>query len=472
MQSFGFDRKEQMSFFEVARIALEDEVLLEGEIPAFQRDTYNPNGKKDGCIISYYAKGQGRVDIPETVNPWQVLDLQSSKVSRVEIKAAFKKKTTQSARQNRAMASVAYQMLTSPGGRYMQKLGSDDFVITKSDHFVLAACGHTRALASKISFRKDLLKDKDERGRTLLYIVCRSGFYDTCELLLERGASINEVQSTGSTPLHGAAYYGHTQIVRLLLQHGAKTAITNQFENTALDESATPEIRRLIQAASADKILSLTAQLKGKNLVYRVRLIKYQGEVIAKELTRDQSALDEDTRAQWNGICCDWESVWHGTRYRHLESIIKDGLRPAGSSGIKPEEGHFELNKEYLGISNWAAAIFLSPCLLYSSHEVYSERVISESQEWCVLVKAYCKPGSYESYKSTVVNFESAFPDPEMRVPVEDLRILRVESARNVVVYSVMFVRLSFLENKHTNLDKKMRILSQEKRLPSLCSIS
>lgn len=70
------------------------------------------------------------------------------------------------------------------------------------------------------------------------------------------------------------------------------------------------------------------------------------------------------------------------------------------------------------------------------------------------------------SYKSTVINFESVSPDPEIRVPVEDLRLLRVESARNVVVYSLMFVRCDFLENKHMDFDEKMKILSQEKTLP------
>jgi len=91
--------------------------------------------------------------------------------STEEIDKAFKMRMTQSVRQNRAMASVAYHMLTSTGGRYEQKCGLDEFVIKKPDHFVLAACGHTRALASEIRDRKDLLKDKDERGRTLLYIV-------------------------------------------------------------------------------------------------------------------------------------------------------------------------------------------------------------------------------------------------------------------------------------------------------------
>ena len=379
----------------------------------------------------------------------------------MEIGAAFKVRIRQSVRQNSAMASVAYHMLTSTGDRYVQKSGLDEFVITKCDHFVLAACGHTRALASKIWNRKYLLEDKDERGRTLLYIASRSGFFDMCELLLEKGASISEVQSTGSTPLHVAAHYGHTEIVRLLLQYGAKADIKDQFGKTALVESATPAITNVIQTASKDKILSLTAELRNKNLVHRVQLIKYQGEVIAKELTRAQNALDNDTRARWNDICRDWESAWHGTRYENLESILMNGLRPGtGAINIKPEAGLYELNQEHLRASNWARAIFLTPCILFASHEEYSGRVFSESQLWCVLMKAYCKPGSYKSYK------------PETPVPVKDFRIWRIESVGDVVVYSLMFVRCSFLENKHMNLDEKMRILGQEKTSPSLCSVS
>lgn len=379
----------------------------------------------------------------------------------MDIEAAFKVRIRQSVRQNCAMASVAYHMLSSTADRYEQKCGLDEFVITKCDHFVLAACGHTRALASQIKSREHLLKDKDERGRTLLYIASRSGFYDMCELLLEKGASINEVQSTGSTSLHVAAYYGHTEIVTLLLQYGGKADIKDQFGKTALNESANPMISSLIQTASKDKILSLTAELRKKNLVHRVQLIKHQGEVIAKELARDQSTLDEGTRAQWIEICRNWESAWHGTRSGNLESIVMNGLRPGtGSINIKPEADLYELNEEHLRSSNWARAIFLTPCILFASHEEYAERVSSESLLWCVLVKAYCKPGSYTSYI------------PEVPVPVKDFLIWRFESVDDVVVYSLMFARCSFLENKHMKLDEKMRILGQEKNSPSWCCVS
>jgi len=394
-----------------------------------------------------------------------VLGLQSSGASEGAVKAAFKRKITQPVRQNRAMVSVAYHMLTSSAGRYTQIPGKDEFVVRRRDHFMLAACGHTKELTLRIDKKRNLVQDKDEFGRTLLYIASKSGFYDTCKLLLEKGASVNEGQKDGSTPLHGAAFFGHALVVGLLLQHGAISDIKNKWGNSALDESATPAIRSLIQTASADVILSMASTLKEKQLALNVRLIEYRGEVIAKELTRDPRTLDGKTRAEWNHIHNTWETAWHGTRYKYLESIIQKGLLPAGASGIKPAAGHYRLGEEHFGIANWAAAIFLSPSILYAAHACYSERIFSESQQWCVLVKAYCKPGSYKSYDPTVFSYKPMDGEPvmpEYRIPVHEADknvILRVESTRSVVVRSLMFVRLTFLENENVNFDQAMELL-------------
>lgn len=78
------------------------------------------------------------------------------------------------------------------------------------------------------------MEQKDEYGRTLLYTASKSGFCDTCKMLLQKGASVDEVQRDGSTPLHGAAYFGHAQVVTLLLQHGARTNLRNNWGNTSL----------------------------------------------------------------------------------------------------------------------------------------------------------------------------------------------------------------------------------------------
>ena len=357
-------------------------------------------------IATYGARGGGRVVISVPLNLWQVLGLHSSDVSREAIKAAFKMKINQPVRQNRAMVSIAHHMLTSAAGRYRRIEGKDEFVVTRRDHFMLAACGHTHELTLRIAKKENIVAYRDEHGRTLLYIASKSGFYDTCKLLLQKGASVNEPQRDGSTPLHGAAYFGHELVVGLLLQHGAKSDIKNKWGNTAIDESATAKIRNLIQTASADDISSLAATLNGKQLVHSVRLIEFQGEVIAKELTRDTRSLDARTRGEWNDIHNTWETAWHGTRYKYLASIIDNGLLPAGDSGIKPAAGHYSLCETHFGIQNWAAAIFLSPSILYAAHACYSDRIFSESQQWCVLVKAYCKPGSYKSYDPTVFRYK------------------------------------------------------------------
>ena len=422
-------------------------------------------GDKTRYIATYNTNLGEKVAISEPLNPWQVLGFYSSDVSYGAIKAAFKMKITQFGRQNRAMVSIACHMLTSSGDRYTRKPGTDEYIVRKHDHFLLAACGHTVQLEFEISKRAKLMEQKDEYGRTLLYTASKSGFYDTCKMLLQKGASVDEVQRDGSTPLHGAAYFGHAQVVRLLLQHGARTNLRNNWGNTSLDESATSEIRGMIQSASVDKVSSLAADLRGKQLVQSVRVIEYQGKVIARELIRDPRALDARTRMEWNTIHRTWELAWHGTRFANLESIIRKGLLPAGTGGINPEKGHFRLGEEHFGIPNWAAAIFVSPSILYASHSCYSDRVFSESQQWCVLVKVYCRPGNLKLYDPTVLQYKpvEGEPDaPECRVPVTEADknvILRVESTRNVVVRSLMFVRLSFLVNRDMNFDHVVRLL-------------
>ena len=145
--------------------------------------------------------------------------------------------------------------------------------------------------------------------------------------------------------------------------------------------------------------------------------------------------------------------------------IIKKGLLPAGTGGINPGKGHYRLGEEHFGIPNWAAAIFVSPSILYASHACYSDRISSEFQQWCVLVEVYCRPGVLKSYDPTVVQYKpmEGEPDaPECRVSVTEADknvILRVESTRNVVVRSLIFVRLSFLANRDMNFDRALRLL-------------
>ena len=405
------------------------------------------------------------VEVLFPINPYEVLGVQST-ASLEEIKLAFGNKTTQPLRQNRAMVSIAKHILTSSTERYDQ-LEKNCFSINKLDHYMLVAAGDTRQLAINIEISEESILDKeDEHGRTLLYLACKSGFYDTSKMLLTKGASINKTQRGGSTALHAAAYYGHTLVVGLLLEHGAATDIKNTSGNTALEEARTDEIKVLIQSASKDYISSLAAQLRTKKLVSKVRPVKYKGKLIAKEFVRDLDSLDPSTREQWDHIIGTWEPVWHGTQYKNLPGILEKGLLPTGSNGIEPRPGHISLGKSNFEIENWAAALFVSPSIQYAGHVVYSERVLSESRQWCVLVKARCKPESYESFDPTTSpkydrQMDGEPDEPEYRIPVKDLHkqvILRVESSRSIVVQSLMFVSLDFLENEKITFEEAKKI--------------
>lgn len=426
-------------------------------------DYFNPNRERR-LIVSYWSSWQ-RISIFEPFNPWRLLGLHSSQAPFGEVKAAFKRSITQSIPQQRVLVSLGYHIITSSGERYKRVHGTDEYVVRRRDHFFLAACGHVEELSRVISGKQYLVEDKDEYGRTLLYTASKSGFYEVCKLLLQKGASVDEPQRDGSTPLHAAAYFGHERVIELLLQYGARTDIVNNWGNTALLESASGRITGLIQSASVDQISSLAAELRTKMIVLNVRVIEHKGKVIAKELIRNASVLDARTRARWNQIHRCWEIVWHGTQYRNLQSILERGLLPAGSRGITPVKGHIELGAKVFGVQNWAAAIFVSPSILYASYESYSQRVFSEGQLWCVLVKAYCRPGSMKSYDPTVLKYERKDDEPEKpeyRVPVDEENknvISRVESARNVVVHSVMFVRVSFLKEQDLNFTEALTLL-------------
>jgi len=116
-----------------------------------------------------------------------------------------------------------------------------------------------------------------------------------------------------------------------------------------------------------------------------------------------------------------------------------------------PPDGHIRLGVKHFGFENWASAIFLSPCIAYASNSCYSEHICSGHEIWCTLIKAYVSPSAYTVHDPTLLKYDpvDGVPDAtEYRIEVtpED-KIMRVESTRNVVVTSTVFISLDFLKN-------------------------
>ena len=67
-------------------------------------------------------------------------------------------------------------------------------------------------------------------GRTSLFYAAEANDWDTCELLLQKGADANVANYAGETAVFAANGRKHNQIVALLVKYGAMTCMpTDSF---------------------------------------------------------------------------------------------------------------------------------------------------------------------------------------------------------------------------------------------------
>ncbi|CAM4801878.1 unnamed protein product [Rotaria magnacalcarata] len=83
------------------------------------------------------------------------------------------------------------------------------------------------------------------------YNACHSGDIETVKRMITamKLKEINRLEPNGSTALHAAAFYGHLEIVELLLKHGCLTTIIDKSGKTAAEECSDTRIRQLIQSS-------------------------------------------------------------------------------------------------------------------------------------------------------------------------------------------------------------------------------
>lgn len=81
-------------------------------------------------------------------------------------------------------------------------------------------------------------RDHDPRAQSLIY-ACIHGRTEVVRYLLATGAAVNAAPSFAQTPLHFAAYMGHDELVRLLLERGADPTVRErQFGRTPAEWAA------------------------------------------------------------------------------------------------------------------------------------------------------------------------------------------------------------------------------------------
>ena len=93
-------------------------------------------------------------------------------------------------------------------------------------------------------------------GMTALHLAAFRGHSEVMKLLLEAGADKDAAQRNGMTALHAATFHGDTDVVKLLLKAGADKDAVNAFGMTALKlaaRKAHSEVVKLLLQAGADK---------------------------------------------------------------------------------------------------------------------------------------------------------------------------------------------------------------------------
>jgi hypothetical protein len=64
---------------------------------------------------------------------------------------------------------------------------------------------------------------------------------------------IDKLQPNGSTALHAASYYGHIEIVQMLLERGASRSLENKYKCLPFDETEKQEIKKLFLRQSSSR---------------------------------------------------------------------------------------------------------------------------------------------------------------------------------------------------------------------------
>lgn len=104
-------------------------------------------------------------------------------------------------------------------------------------------------------------KSKANQGWTPLHLAAYFGHKNVVKVLLEHGGDVNARNGMGDTPLHRAAFTGRADVVTLLIQYNADVTIINGEGRKASQVTNNTEVKQLIKAAERNLQLKLEERL-------------------------------------------------------------------------------------------------------------------------------------------------------------------------------------------------------------------
>jgi ankyrin repeat protein len=120
------------------------------------------------------------------------------------------------------------------------------------DIFAASMLGQTDDVLRFLADAPDLVRQRGVHGMPILFFPATTGRRDIAELLMERGAEIND-GAGGNTALHAAALFDQVEMVEWLLARGADPSATDYEGKTPLqraEEQGRPRVAEILRQAS------------------------------------------------------------------------------------------------------------------------------------------------------------------------------------------------------------------------------
>jgi hypothetical protein len=193
-----------------------------GEIPAasLQAPVLSPLGKqiKINAFIRNYAKTMPATDRVES-NGW------SNLVNLVDIWEKIAQPPKDESKIDDLQQKIAKRLDTPNGTRMFNFLHA---AIEQEEFQVCELC-------IKLGTHLDLDRRKNDQGFSLYHFAAYSGNIPIVSLFIEKNANINTTAGRdNNTPLFIAAFFGHLDLVKYLVQHGANPTLRNDKNQSAV----------------------------------------------------------------------------------------------------------------------------------------------------------------------------------------------------------------------------------------------